>query len=111
MFFGHLFPIFLKFKGGKGVATAAGVLLALDPMVGLAVMGTWLFVAYASRYSSLAALLAAALAPVYTIFFNGSNGQTLVISVISLTLIIKHWQNLQRLLAGQESKIGSKKKA
>lgn len=111
VFFGHLFPIFLKFKGGKGVATAAGVLLALDPMVGLAVMGTWLFVAYASRYSSLAALLAAALAPVYTIFINGSNGQTLVISVISLTLIIKHWQNLQRLLAGQESKIGSKKKA
>jgi glycerol-3-phosphate acyltransferase PlsY len=55
-------------------------------------------------------LLAAALAPVYTIFINGSNGQTLVISVISLTLIIKHWQNLQRLLAGQESKIGSKKK-
>jgi acyl phosphate:glycerol-3-phosphate acyltransferase len=110
VFFGHLFPIFLKFKGGKGVATAAGVLLALDPMVGLAVMGTWLFVAYASRYSSLAALLAAALAPVYTIFFNGSNGQTLVISVISLTLIIKHWQNLQRLLAGQESKIGNKKK-
>ena len=102
VFFGHLFPIFLKFKGG--------VLLALDPMVGLAVMGTWLFVAYASRYSSLAALLAAALAPVYTIFFNGSNGQTLVISVISLTLIIKHWQNLQRLLAGQESKIGNKKK-
>ena len=111
VFFGHLFPIFLKFKGGKGVATAAGVLLALDPMVGLAVMGTWLFVAYASRYSSLAALLAAALAPVYTIFINGSNGQTLVISVISLALIIKHWQNLQRLLAGQESKIGSKKKA
>ena len=110
VFFGHLFPIFLKFKGGKGVATAAGVLLALDPMVGLAVICTWLFVAYASRYSSLAALLAAALAPVYTIFINGSNGQTMVISVISLTLIIKHWQNLQRLLAGQESKIGSKKK-
>jgi glycerol-3-phosphate acyltransferase PlsY len=106
VFFGHLFPIFLKFKGGKGVATAAGVLLALDPMLGLAVMGTWLFVAYVSRYSSLAALLAAAL--VYTIFINP--GQTLVISVISLTLIIKHWQNLQRLLAGQESKIGSKKK-
>ena len=110
VFFGHLYPIFLKFKGGKGVATAAGVLLALDPMVGLAVLGTWLFVAYASRYSSLAALLAAALAPVYTIFINGSNGQTLIISVISLALIIKHWQNLQRLLAGQESKIGSKKK-
>ncbi len=110
VFFGHLFPVFLKFKGGKGVATAAGVLLALDPLIGLAVLGTWLFVAFAFRYSSLAALLAAALAPVYTILINGTNGPTLVISIIALTLIGKHWQNLQRLLAGQESKIGSKKK-
>jgi len=110
VFFGHLFPVFLKFKGGKGVATAAGVLLALDPLIGLAVLGTWLFVAFASRYSSLAALLAAALAPVYTILINGTGGQMLVISIIAITLILKHWQNLQRLLAGQESKIGSKKK-
>ena len=111
VFFGHLFPVFLKFKGGKGVATAAGVLLALDPLIGLAVLGTWLFVAFAFRYSSLAALLAAAMAPVYTLLINGTNGPTLVIGIIALTLIFKHWQNLQRLLAGQESKIGSKKKA
>lgn len=110
VFFGHLFPIFLKFKGGKGVATAAGVLLALDPLIGLAVLGTWLFVAFAFRYSSLAALLAAALAPLYTVLIHGTSGQTLVISIIAMTLIGKHWQNLQRLLAGQESKIGSKKK-
>jgi glycerol-3-phosphate acyltransferase PlsY len=110
VFFGHLFPIFLKFKGGKGVATAAGVLFALDPLIGLAVMGTWLLVAFASRYSSLAALLAAALAPLYTALIHGTNGQILVISIIAMTLIGKHWQNLQRLLAGQESKIGSKKK-
>lgn len=110
VFFGHLFPIFLKFKGGKGVATAAGVLLALDPIIGLAVLGTWLFVAFAFRYSSLAALLAAALAPVYTVLINGANGQTLVIGIIAISLIFKHWQNLQRLLAGQEAKIGSKKK-
>lgn len=110
VFFGHLFPIFLKFKGGKGVATAAGVLLALDPLIGLAVMGTWLLVAFVSRYSSLAALLAAALAPLYTALIHGTNGQILVISIIAMTLIGKHWQNLQRLLAGQESKIGSKKK-
>lgn len=110
VFFGHLFPIFLKFKGGKGVATAAGVLLALDPLIGLAVLGTWLFIAFVFRYSSLAALLAAALAPVYTLLINGSSGPTLVIGVIALALIIKHWQNLQRLLAGQESKIGNKKK-
>lgn len=110
VFFGHLFPIFLKFKGGKGVATAAGVLLALDPLIGLAVMGTWLLVAFVSRYSSLAALLAAALAPLYTALIHGTSGQLLVISIIAMTLIGKHWQNLQRLLAGQESKIGSKKK-
>ena len=110
VFFGHLFPIFLKFKGGKGVATAAGVLFALDPLIGLAVMGTWLLVAFVSRYSSLAALLAAALAPLYTALIHGTNGQILVISIIAMTLIGKHWQNLQRLLAGQESKIGNKKK-
>ncbi len=85
-------------------------MLALDPLIGLAVLGTWLFIAFVFRYSSLAALLAAALAPVYTLLINGSSGPTLVIGVIALALIIKHWQNLQRLLAGQESKIGNKKK-
>ena len=110
VFFGHLFPIFLKFKGGKGVATAAGVLLALDPLLGLAVLGTWLFVAFAFRYSSLAAVLAAGLAPVYQVLMHGGNGQTLVVGILALALIGKHWQNLQRLLGGQEAKIGSKKK-
>lgn len=110
VFCGHLFPIFLKFKGGKGVATAAGVLLALDPLLGLAVLGTWLFVAFASRYSSAAAVLAAALAPVYTVLMHGGNGMVIVVGIIALALIGKHWQNIQRLLAGQESKIGSKKK-
>ena len=110
VFFGHLFPIFLKFKGGKGVATAAGVLLALDPLLGLAVLGTWLFIAFAFRYSSLAAVLAAGLAPVYQVLMHGGNGQTLVVGILALALIGKHWQNLQRLLAGQEAKIGSKKK-
>ena len=110
VFFGHLFPIFLKFKGGKGVATAAGVLLALDPLLGLAVLGTWLFVAFAFRYSSLAAVLAAGLAPVYQVLMHGGNGQTIVVGILALALIGKHWQNLQRLLGGQEAKIGSKKK-
>ena len=110
VFFGHLFPVFLKFKGGKGVATGAGVLLALDPLLGLAVAGTWLFVALAFRYSSLAAVLAAALAPVYQVLMHGGNGQTLVVGILALALIGKHWQNLQRLLAGKESRIGSKKK-
>ena len=110
VFFGHLFPVFLKFKGGKGVATAAGVLLALDPLLGLAVLGTWLFVALAFRYSSLAAVLAAALAPVYQVLMHGGNGQTLAVGGLALALVGKHWQNLQRLLGGQEAKIGSKKK-
>lgn len=110
VFFGHLFPIFLRFKGGKGVATAAGALLALDPILGLMVLGTWLLVAYVSRYSSLAALIAAATAPLYSMLMHGANGQFAVVSIIAMALIIKHWQNLQRLMAGQEGKIGSKKK-
>ena len=109
VFFGHLFPIFLKFKGGKGVATAAGVLFALDPLLGLAVAGTWLFIAFAFRYSSLAALLAAALAPVYSLLMHGANAQIIVIGILAMALIGKHWQNLQRLMAGQEARIGSKK--
>ena len=109
VFFGHLYPVFLKFKGGKGVATAIGVLLALDPLLGLAVIGTWLFIAFASRYSSLAAILAAALAPVYSLLMHGGTPQVLIIGILAMALIGKHWQNLQRLLAGQEAKIGSKK--
>ncbi len=109
VFFGHLYPVFLKFKGGKGVATAAGVLLALDPLLGLSVLGTWLLVAFVSRYSSLAAVVAAGLAPLYTFLMHGANAQVLIIGVLTMALIGKHWQNIQRLLAGQESRIGSKK--
>jgi len=111
VFFGHLFPVFLGFKGGKGVATAAGVLLALDPLLGLGVLATWLLVAYVSRYSSLAAILAAGAAPLYSALMHGAEGRFAVVTVLALALIAKHWQNLQRLMAGQESKIGSKKKA
>jgi len=111
VFFGHLYPVFLKFKGGKGVATAAGVLLALDAGLGLAVLGTWLFVAFAFRYSSLAAVLAAVLAPVFAVLMHGADHPTVVVGIIAMALIGKHWQNIQRLLAGQEAKIGSKKKA
>jgi acyl phosphate:glycerol-3-phosphate acyltransferase len=111
VFFGHLFPVFLKFKGGKGVATAAGVLLALDPVLGLVVLATWLLTAYVSRYSSLAAILAAISAPVASGLMHGGGGPTVVVGVLAFILVIKHWQNIQRLMAGQESKIGSKKKA
>lgn len=111
VFIGHLYPIFLKFKGGKGVATAAGVLLALDPLLGLATLGVWLLVAYVSRYSSLAALCAAGAAPIISALMHGATHQTIVVGLLGMALIGKHWQNIQRLLAGQESRIGSKKKS
>jgi len=111
VFLGHLYPVFLKFKGGKGVATAAGVLLALMPWVGLATLATWLATAYLSRYSSLAAIIAALLAPAYAMLFAGAEDYTGVILVISLALLMKHRGNIQRLLAGQETKIGSKNQA
>ena len=111
VFFGHLYPVFLKFKGGKGVATAIGALIALDPLLGLAVIGSWLFIAFAFRYSSLAAILAAAMAPVYFLLMHGANSQIFVIGIIAMALIGKHWQNFQRLLAGQEARIGTKKKS
>jgi glycerol-3-phosphate acyltransferase PlsY len=109
VFFGHLFPIFLKFKGGKGVATAAGVLLALDWVLGVATLGLWALTVLFSRYSSLGALIAAAGAPMLAAMMWGANFQMLAVGVISLALISKHWPNLQRLLAGSEPKIGAKK--
>lgn len=109
VFFGHLYPVFLKFKGGKGVATAAGVLLAIDPRLGLATLATWLIVLYALRYSSLAALVAATAAPLFAFFLWGSNVLLLTVCIIAMALIGKHWANLQRLMAGAEPKIGAKK--
>lgn len=108
-FAGHLFPVFLKFRGGKGVATAAGVLLALNPLLGLAVLGTWILVAVVSRYSSLAAIVAAATAPLYAGLMEGGSTPTILVGIMAMALIGKHWGNIQRLLAGQESRIGSKK--
>ena len=109
VFMGHLFPIFLRFKGGKGVATALGVLLALNIWLGLACLATWLLVALVFRLSSLAALLAAAATPVYAYLFGLPREYLLVASVLSLLLIWRHKGNIQNLLAGKESKIGGKK--
>ena len=111
VFFGHLYPVFLKFKWGKGVATAAGVLLALDPVLGLVTLGVWLTIAFTLRYSSLAALVAAAAAPVIAFLQWGSGMLLLVVGIIAMALIVKHWANLQRLMAGTEPQIGAKKKA
>ena len=110
-FFGHLYPIFLKFKGGKGVATAAGILLAINVWLGLGVLATWIAVVFIFRYSSLGALIAAASAPLYAGLSSGFDFSVMVIGVMSLALIGKHWGNLQRLMAGTEPKLGSKKKS
>jgi glycerol-3-phosphate acyltransferase PlsY len=110
-FLGHLYPVFLKFKGGKGVATAAGVLLALNVWLGLAVLGTWIGVVLIFRYSSLGALVAAAAAPLYAALGSSVDATVIVIALMSMALIGKHWGNLQRLLSGHEPKIGGKKAA
>ncbi len=108
VFLGHLFPVFLRFKGGKGVATALGVLLALSGWLGLAVFATWLLVALVFRLSSLAALVAAACAPVYVYAFDLPSEWVLSAAIMSVLLIWRHKSNIQNLLAGKESKIGKK---
>lgn len=109
VFLGHLWPVFFKFVGGKGVATALGVLLGLSPLLGLACLITWLFVAVASRYSSLAALITALLAPLYYGISNGPDMILLSIFVMSALLIYRHRQNIVNLMKGTESRIGAKK--
>jgi len=110
VFLGHVFPIFLKFKGGKGVATALGVLLALNGWIGLAVLGTWLFMAVVFRYSSLSALVAAIAAPIYVMMFHMRPELVIATAIMSMLLIWRHKSNIQNLMSGKESKIGSKKK-
>ena len=109
-FLGHLWPVFFRFAGGKGVATAAGVLLALDGWVGLASLGTWLLVAFATRYSSLAALVTALLAPVYVYFLIGDPRVVVLVAAMSALLIWRHRSNIAKLLNGTESRLGSKAK-
>ncbi|BCK86493.1 putative glycerol-3-phosphate acyltransferase [Sideroxyarcus emersonii] len=109
VFLGHVFPIFLKFKGGKGVATALGVLLALNGWLGLAVLGTWLLVAVVFRYSSLAALVAAIAAPVFAMLIQLRPELVMTTAIMSMLLIWRHKGNIQNLMTGKESRIGSKK--
>ena len=106
-FIGHLFPVWLKFKGGKGVATYLGVLLGLQPL-GFLIFGVvWLLTAFVSRYSSLAALIAAIVVPV-ALFVLGDIQVAELLTVMSAIIIIKHRENIGRLLAGEESRIGEK---
>jgi acyl phosphate:glycerol-3-phosphate acyltransferase len=113
-FLGHLFPVFFRFMGGKGVATALGVLMATSGWLGLATVLTWLIIAYFFRYSSLASLVAAVFAPVYYIFGDGVAwlmDKNLLMSTVlmSALLIWRHLENISRLVKGTESKLGKKK--
>ncbi len=110
-FVGHVWPVFFRFKGGKGVATAAGVLFGIDPWLGLATLATWLIVAFFTRYSSLAALASALFAPAY--YFLGhrvvwyvDNRVLLAAVVMSAVLIWRHQSNIAKLMRGEESRIG-----
>ena len=108
VFLGHLFPVFLRFKGGKGVATALGVLLALNVWLGLCVLATWLLVAVLFRFSSLAALTAAAGAPIYALVLGLPREWVLASGIILLLLIWRHKRNIRNLLTGKEPRIGKR---
>ncbi len=115
-FLGHLFPVFFRFKGGKGVATAAGVLLGVDWLLGLATLATWLIVAYFSRYSSAASLASAAFAPLFYLMGNRGPWYTersilLAIFMMSMLLVVRHRENIVKLMQGKESRLGFGKKS
>ncbi len=111
VFLGHLFPVFFRFQGGKGVATAAGILLAINMWLGLATLATWLIIAVFFRYSSLAALVASVFAPFYTFYLFGTTAYLPAVFVMCALLIWRHRENIKKLMNGTESKLGSKKRA
>jgi acyl phosphate:glycerol-3-phosphate acyltransferase len=119
VFVGHLFPVFHGFRGGKGVSTALGILLAIDPWLGLATLATWIIIAVFFRYSSLAALVAAAFAPFYAYFISLARPylETMMLGVlpavilISALLVWRHKDNILKLVAGTERRIGQKRPA
>jgi glycerol-3-phosphate acyltransferase PlsY len=108
-FLGHVFPVWLGFRGGKGVATAAGVLIAFDWRLGCAVIVAWLTIAIVSRYSSLAALVAALFAPAAAWYILGGGPVFHAVIAMSLILIARHRTNIVKLARGEESRIGQKK--
>ena len=109
VFLGHVFSVFLRFKGGKGVATAAGVLFGLDWRIGLATLGIWLAIAIITRYSSLSAICAAIAAPVIAHLVLGQPWIDATTCVMAVVLVWRHQSNIRKLLAGEESRIGQKK--
>ena len=110
VFLGHLFPVFFRFQGGKGVATAAGILLAINLWLGLATLATWLIIAVFFRYSSFAALVASVFAPFYTFYLFGLTPYLPAVFAMCLLLIWRHRENITKLVNGTESKLGNKKK-
>jgi glycerol-3-phosphate acyltransferase PlsY len=108
VFIGHLYPVFHRFKGGKGVATAAGILFAISWVLGFATLATWLIVAIFMRYSSLAALCAAVFAPIYFTFLFGTQPMGLAILMMSLLLIYRHRSNIRNLMNGTETRLSKK---
>ncbi len=109
VFLGHLFPLFFGFKGGKGVATASGILFAIDWRIGAGTLATWLIIAFFFRYSSFAALVAAVFAPLFTVLVLGVNAYTFSVLAVALLLVWRHRSNIRKLLNGTESRIGEKK--
>lgn len=109
VFFGHLYPLYHGFKGGKGVATALGVMLAISPLLGVAALLTWVLVFAVSRYSSLGAIMAAILAPVYAWYLLPYQDYIITVLVMSVFLIWRHRSNIQKLIAGTESGFGKQK--
>jgi acyl phosphate:glycerol-3-phosphate acyltransferase len=107
-FLGHVWPVFFRFVGGKGVATAAGVLLGIEPLLGLATLLTWAIIAFFFRYSSLAAIVAAVFAPFYQLLIWGGGPIAVTVTIMGLLLVWRHSANIQKLLKGTESKIGQK---
>ncbi len=113
-FLGHLYPVFFRFQGGKGVATAAGVIFGFQPWLGLAALATWAIIAFFFRYSSLASIVTAVFAPAYFLLghrvaWDAPGVQVLALTAMAVLLLWRHAENINRLIAGKESKLGSKK--
>ncbi len=108
-FLGHLWPVFFKFRGGKGVATAAGAIFGLNPLLGVATLATWIIIAGFFRYSSLAAIVCAVFVPFYQLLIWGGGATAFAVTLMGLLLVWRHSANIQKLFKGTESKIGQGK--
>src|SRR6266568_3783214 len=109
VFLGHIFPVFFRFKGGKGVSTAGGILLAVNPWLGVATIATWIVIALFFRYSSLAAIVSAVFAPLYYFFLFGAREILPALIIMSALLLWRHKANILKLVAGEEHRIGEKR--